>query len=97
MISYKNRGIVRYGMRQQDNKARDNRKQIFMSKSLRAKMMEVAYDLLFGGHLGARKPKTGFKLISFGQYCSRTIPVFADRRTFATELYPEVMRHGLFY
>ena len=47
-------------MRQQDDKARDNRKQIFISKSLRAKMMEVAYDLLFGGHLGARKPKTGF-------------------------------------
>ena len=47
----KRRGIW-YRIREQKNEVGNTRKQILVPKSLREKVMEVAHDSLFGGHLG---------------------------------------------
>ena len=43
----------------------DTRKQILVPKSLRAKIMEVAHDSLFGGHLEAKKTEDRIQTIFF--------------------------------
>ena len=54
-ITYEKRGGIWYRIRQRKYEVGDTRKQILVPKSLRAKVMEVALDSLFGGHLGVKK------------------------------------------
>ena len=55
VISYEKRNGIWYRVRQRKDELGDSRKQILVPKSLREKVMEVAHDSLFGGHLGVRK------------------------------------------
>ena len=54
-ISYEKRGGIWYRVRQRRDEVGDVRKQILVPKSLRAQVMEVAHDSLFGGHLEVKK------------------------------------------
>ena len=60
-IAYEKRGEFWYLILQQKDEVGDIRKQILAPKLLRAKVMEVAHNSLFGGHLGARKTEGGIK------------------------------------
>ena len=55
VFSYEKRGGIWYLMRQRKDDVGDPRKQILVLKSLRERVMGVAYDTLFGGHLGVKK------------------------------------------
>ena len=55
MVSYEKRGGVWYRIRQRKYDVGDTRKQILVPKSLRERVMGVAHDSLFGGHLGLKK------------------------------------------
>ena len=94
-ISYKKRGRIWYRVRQRKDEVEYTRKQILMPKLLRAKVMEVAYESLFGGHLGVKKRRTGSRQISFGQDYTMKLPVFADRAVFVRKLCVENRYHGL--
>ena len=55
MVSYEKRGGIRYRVRQKKDHVGDPRKQILVPRSLREKVMGVAHNSLFGGHLGVKK------------------------------------------
>ena len=55
VISYEKRGGIWYRIRQRKDVVGDPRKQILLPKSLRERVMRVAHDSLFGGHLGVKK------------------------------------------
>ena len=54
VVSYEKRGGIWYRIRQKKDDVGDPRKQILVPKSLGG-VMGVAYDSLFGGHLGVKK------------------------------------------
>ena len=55
LVSYEKRGGIWYRLRQRKDDLGDTQKQILVPKSLRERVMEVAHDSLFGGHLGIKK------------------------------------------
>ena len=55
VVSYEKRGGIWYRIRQRKDDVRDPRWQILVPKSLRERVMGVAHDSLFGGHLGVKK------------------------------------------
>ena len=55
VVSYEKRGGIWYRIRQRKNDVGDPRKQILVAKSLRERVMRVAYDSLFGGRLVVKK------------------------------------------
>ena len=54
-ISYKKRGGIWYRYVREKMKWETLESRFFVPKLLRAKVMEVAYDSLFGGYLGVKK------------------------------------------
>ena len=54
-IAYEKRRGIWYRIRQRKDEAEDTRKQILVAMSLRAKVMEVAHNSLFGGDLKVKK------------------------------------------
>ena len=55
MVSYENREGIWYRIRQRKDDVGDPRKQILVPKSLKERVMGVAFDSLLGGHLGVKK------------------------------------------
>ena len=55
VVSYEKRGGIWYRILQRKDDIGDSRKQILVPKSLRERVMGVAHDSLFGGHLGVKK------------------------------------------
>ena len=55
MALYEKRGGIWYRIRQRKVDVGDSRKQILIPKSSRERVMGVAHDYLFGGHLGVKK------------------------------------------
>ena len=56
-IKYKKRSGVLYRIRNRVNGLGECSKQIMVPKTLRRKVMEIAHDSIFGGHLGIKKIK----------------------------------------
>ena len=56
-IKYEKRRGVLYKIRNRVDRLGECSKQIMVPKTLRRKVMEVAHDSIFGGHLGIKKPK----------------------------------------
>ena len=56
-IKYKRRSGVLYRLRNRVDGLGECSKQIMVPKTLRRKVMEVAHDSIFGGHLGIKKTK----------------------------------------
>ena len=59
--------------------------------------MEVAHDSLFGRHLGEKKTEDRIQTNFFWPGLHDDVTGFADRETFARELYPEDRYHGLYW
>ena len=55
VVSYEKRGRIWYRIRQRKDDVGYPRKQILVPKSLRERVMGVAHESLFGGHLGVKK------------------------------------------
>ena len=55
VVSYEKRGRIWYRIRQRKDDVGDPRKQILVPKSLKERVMAVAHDSPFGGHLGMKK------------------------------------------
>ena len=64
-VSYEKRGGIWYWIRQRKDNVVDPRKQILVSKSLKERVMGVAYDSLLGGHLGVKKTEDRIETYSF--------------------------------
>ena len=56
-IKYEKRRGVLYRIRNRVDGLGECSKQIMLPKTLRRKVMEVAHDSIFGGHLGSKKTK----------------------------------------
>ena len=56
-IKYKKRRGILYRIRSRVDGLAERSKQIMVPKTLRRKVMEVAHDSIFGGHLGIKKTK----------------------------------------
>ena len=69
--------------------------QILVPELLREKVMEVAHNFLFGGHLGVKKTKDRIQTNFFWPELHNDLPVFAGCVTFVRKLCPEDRYHGL--
>ena len=58
-VTYEKRGGIWYQIRQRKDEMGDTRKQILVLRPLRVKVMEVADNSLFGGHLVVKKKEDG--------------------------------------
>ena len=94
VVSYEKRGGIWYQIPQRKDDIGETRKQILVPKSLRERVMGVAHDSLFGGHLGVRRRRIEFRPISFGQVRTRMLALSVDLATFARRLLPEDQCHG---
>ena len=56
-MKFETRQEVLYRIRRRIDGLGKTWKQIMVSKSLRVRVMEVAHDLIFGGHLGVKRTK----------------------------------------
>ena len=54
-VGYKKKGGVLYRMRRKVDGDESPNKQILVPKKLRRKVMEIAHDSIFGGHMGVKK------------------------------------------
>ena len=67
VISFEKHGGIWYRMRQRKGDPGETRKQILVPKSLRERVMGVAHDSLFGGHLGVKKTEDRIQTNFFWQ------------------------------
>ena len=56
-VKFEKRQGILYRIRRRIDGIGETWKQIMVSKSLRIRVMEVAHDSIFGGHLGVKKTK----------------------------------------
>ena len=64
-VSYEKRGGIWYRIRQREDDVGDSGKQILAPKSLGSRVIGVAHDSLFGGHLGVRKTEDRIQINFF--------------------------------
>ena len=94
-IANEKREEIWYRIRQRKDEMGDAHEQILVSKLLREKVMEMAHDSLFGGHLGRKKTEYRIQTNFFLPGLHDNVTSFADQVTSTRKLCPDDQYHGL--
>ena len=78
LVTFKKLKGIPYRIRQRKNTLGETGKHIFVFVLLRTRVMEVAYDSIFRGHLGIKNMEDRFRRIVTGKVCIGMLLVFVD-------------------